>query len=308
MRQLTTTDFEQSNVEYIQFCVMDPLIYAENDGNPGGTINFNLGSISEDGLKDGRKQYENGLPEDGGTANTTITAWGKVPTNQSLVYTFDTQGQERTNQDIGYDGLDNVSEGAQFPAFAGLPDPANDDYQYFLQGEGNILDRYLKYNGTQGNSPVEVTNTNRGSTAQPDVEDINRDNTMNTIDSYFEYNVPVYPGMSRENSEFITDVKELEVTTQNNDVIPVRWVQFKIPISKPDQAVNGISDYRSIRFMRMFLSQFTENTVLRFGTMELVRGDYRMFQQTLDITGEDQSQDDTVFEVEAVSIEENENR
>ncbi|QQX77904.1 MULTISPECIES: cell surface protein SprA [Aequorivita] len=308
MRQLTTTDFEQSNVEYIQFWVMDPFIYEENDGNPGGTINFNLGSISEDVLKDGRKQYENGLPEDGGTANTTTTAWGKVPTNQSLVYTFDTQGQERINQDVGYDGLDNASESAQFPAFAGLPDPANDDYQYFLQGEGNILDRYLKYNGTQGNSPVEVTNTNRGSTAQPDVEDINRDNTMNTIDSYFEYNVPVYPGMSRENNEFITDVKELEVTTQNNNVIPVRWVQFKIPISKPDQAVNGISDYRSIRFMRLFLSQFTENTVLRFGTMELVRGDYRRFQQTLDITGEDPSQDDTVFEVEAVSIEENENR
>lgn len=308
MRQLTTTDFEKSNVEYIQFWVMDPFIYEENNGNPGGNINFNLGSISEDVLKDGRKQYENGLPEDGGTANTTTTAWGKVPTNQSLVYTFDTQGQERINQDIGYDGLDNASESAQFPAFAGLPDPANDDYQYFLQGEGNILDRYLKYNGTQGNSPVEVTNTNRGSTAQPDVEDINRDNTMNTIDSYFEYNVPVYPGMSRENNDYITDVKELEVTTQDNNVIPVRWVQFKIPISKPDQAVNGISDYRSIRFMRMFLSQFTENTILRFGTMELVRGDYRRFQQTLDITGEDPTQDDTVFEVEAVSIEENENR
>ena len=308
MRQLTTTDFEKSNVEYIQFWIMDPFIYEENDGNPGGNINFNLGSISEDILKDGRKQYENGLPEDGGTANTTTTAWGKVPTNQSLVYTFDTQGQERINQDIGYDGLDNASEGAQFPAFAGLPDPANDDYQYFLQGEGNILDRYLQYNGTQGNSPVEVSNTNRGSTAQPDVEDINRDNTMNTIDSYFEYNVPVYPGMSRENNDYITDVKELEVTTQDNNVIPVRWVQFKIPISKPDQAVNGISDYRSIRFMRMFLSQFTQNTILRFGTMELVRGDYRRFQQSLDITGEDPSQDDTVFEVEAVSIEENENR
>src|SRR5690606_6217949 len=166
-----------------------------------------------------------------------------------------------------------------------------------LQAEGNILDRYLKYNGTQGNAPVEVTNNNRGNTAQPDVEDINRDNTMNTIDSYFEYNVPIYPGMSRENNSFISDVKELEVTTQNNDVIPVRWVQFKVPISEPDQAVNGISDYRSIRFMRMFLSQFSQNTVLRFGTMELVRGDYRKFQKTLDdVTFEDPANDDTLFE------------
>ncbi len=309
MRQLTTTDFEQSNVEYIQFWVMDPFIYDENNGNPGGTLNFDLGSISEDVLKDGRKQYENGLPKDGLDGNTITTAWGKVPTNQSLVYTFDSQGQERTNQDIGYDGLDNGSEGAKYPAFASLPDPANDDYQYFLQAEGNVLDRYLKYNGTQGNSPVEVTNTNRGSTAQPDVEDINRDNTMNTIDSYFEYNIPMFPGMNRDNNRYISDIKELDVTTQDNNVIPVRWVQFKIPISKPDQAINGISDYRSIRFMRMFLSQFSQNTVLRFGTMELVRGDYRRFEKTLDdVTFEDPANDDTLFEVGSVSIEENENR
>ncbi len=309
MRALTTTDFEQSNVEYIQFWVMDPFIYDETSGNNGGTINFNLGSISEDVLKDGRKQYENGLPDDGGDTNTTTTNWGKVPTNQSLVYTFDTDGQERINQDIGLDGLDNSAEAAKFSAFSGLEDPANDDYQYFLQAEGDILQRYLKYNGTQGNSPVEVSNTNRGSTTQPDVEDINRDNTMNTIDSYFEYNVPVFPGMSRDNNDYITDVKELDVTTQDNSVIPVRWVQFKIPISEPDQAINGISDFRSIRFMRMFLSQFSENTVLRFGTMELVRGDYRRFEKTLDdVTFEDPSNDNTLFEVEAVSIEENENR
>ena len=310
MRQLTTTDFEKSNVEYIQFWVMDPFIYEENNGNPGGSLNFNLGSISEDVLKDGRKQYENGLPKDGLNGNTTSTAWGKVPTNQSLVYTFDTaDSQERTNQDIGLDGLNNADESAKFPAFGGLPDPANDDYQYFLQADGNILNRYLKYNGTQGNSPLEVSNTNRGSTAQPDVEDINRDNTMNTIDSYFEYNVPMFPGMNRENNRYISDIKSQDITTPDNNTIPVRWVQFKIPISKPDQAVNGISDFRSIRFMRMFLSQFSQNTVLRFGTMELIRGDYRRFEKTLDeITFEDPANDDTVFEVGSVSIEENENR
>src|SRR5690606_15364579 len=250
-----------------------------------------------------------------------------------------------------------------YPAFGGLPDPANDDYQYFLQADGNILDRYLKYNGTQGNSPVEVTNTNRGSTVQPDVEDINRDNTMNTIDSYFEYNIPfrrLGDSLDTVNNEYVTDVKTQQITTPDNNEITVRWVQFKIPLSKPDRAVNGISDFRSIRFMRMFLSEFSQNTVLRFGTMELGRGDYRRFQQTLDditfeetdnsdlrsislmrtlspesqqntvlrsgtmelvrgdyrrfqqtldeITFEDPANDDTRFEVEAVSIEENETR
>ncbi|WP_026450813.1 cell surface protein SprA [Aequorivita capsosiphonis] len=308
MRPISTTDFEKSNVEYIEFWVMDPFIYDENSGNPGGKVNFNLGSISEDILKDGRKQYENGLPKDGSDDNTISTAWGKVPTNQSLVYTFDSDGQERVNQDIGLDGLNSAQEADRFPAFAGLNDPANDDYQYFLQAEGNILERYLKYNGTEGNSPVQISNTNRGSTTQPDVEDINRDNSMNTINSYYEYNVPMFPGMSRENNEYISDVKELDVTTQDNSVIPVRWVQFKIPISKPDQALGGISDFRSIRFMRMFLSDFSEDTVLRFGTMDLIRGDYRRFQQALEPGGNDPTIGNTLFEVATVSIEENENR
>ena len=91
--KITNTNFEQSNVEYIEFWLLDPFIYDENAGSTGGTISFNLGSISEDVLKDGRKQYENGLPEDGGTAQTQSTAFGKAPQNQSLVYAFDTEGQ-----------------------------------------------------------------------------------------------------------------------------------------------------------------------------------------------------------------------
>jgi cell surface protein SprA len=307
-RQLNTTDFERSNVEFMEFWLMDPFIYDENSTNQGGKLNINLGNISEDILKDGRKQYENGLPEDGGTDNTLPTTWGKVPTSQSLIYTFDTEGQERTNQDIGLDGINDVEERAKYPTFSSLTDPAGDNYLYFLQAEGGIIDRYRFYNGTQGNSPVEVTNTNRGSTPQPDVEDINRDNTMNSVDSYFEYNIDLFPGMGIENSQYITDVKELEVNTQNNDVLPVRWIQFKIPISEPNEAVNGAADFRSIRFLRMYLSEFSENTVLRFGTFDLVRGDYRRFQQSLDITGEDPEMDDTIFENSTVSIEENENR
>ncbi len=306
-RQLTTTDFERSNVEYLQFWLMDPFIYPENSGNTGGTISFNLGNISEDVLKDGRKQYENGLPRDGNEENTTSSVWGKVPTNQSLVYTFDTEGQERTNQDIGYDGLSDTQERLkpEYNAFSGLADPAGDNYQYFLQAEGDILQRYRQYNGTEGNSPVEVTNNNRGSTSQPDVEDINRDNTMNTVNSYYEYNIPIAPGMDATTSDYITDVKIVQgIQLPNNEVIDARWVQFKIPLSEPDRAVNGISDFRSIRFMRMYLSQFAQPTVLRFGTMELVRGDYRRFTQTLDGV-DDPADDDTIFEVEAVSIEEN---
>ncbi|WP_461305415.1 T9SS outer membrane translocon Sov/SprA [Aureisphaera sp.] len=322
MRQLTTTDFERSNVEYIQFWLMDPFIYDENSTNQGGKLVFDLGNISEDILKDGRKQYENGLPEDGGTSNVLPTNLAKVPLNQSLIYTFSTTGQERTNQDVGLDGKSDLEEGSvldingapvepenSIVARFGPEDPARDNYQYFLQAEGGILDRYRLFNGTDGNSPEAVSNTDRGNNAQPDVEDVNRDNTMNTVDSYFQYEIDVVPGMNADNSQFVTDVKEIQITTQTNEEIPVRWIQFRIPLNEPTEAVNGISDFRSIRFMRMFVTEFEQPTVLRLGTVELFRGDYRRYAGSLDVANdlEPNENDNTTFENEAVGIIQNSN-
>ncbi|MEO2128007.1 MAG: cell surface protein SprA [Christiangramia sp.] len=308
MRSINTTNFEQSNVEYIQFWVMDPYIYAENASNGPGTIHFNLGNISEDVLKDGRKQYENGLPE--GEDNTSVisTAFGQVPADQSLVYAFDTEGQARVNQDAGYDGLLDTEEAVQFPNFGSLEDPAADNYTYFLNTEGNILQRYRNYNGTQGNSPTDVTDTNRGNTTLPTAEDINRDNTMNTINSYFDYEVPFFRGMNIENNRYITDVKEITTTLRNGQQLPVRWIQFKVPIFEPTDAIGGIADFRSIRFIRMFLTDFENPILLRFGTMDLVRGDYRRYTQSLIEEDGQQENSNTLFEVKAVNIEENENR
>ncbi len=311
MRQLTSTDFEQSNVEFVEFWLLDPFFANGDTTNPGGKLTINLGSISEDILKDGRKQYENGLPNDGGTDSTTPTNWGKVPTNQSLVYAFDTEGQERTNQDIGYDGLSDVEEGAMYPAFAGLPDPAGDNYDYFLNAQGDVIERYKAFNNLQGNSPVEVTQTNRGSTTVPDIEDVNRDNTMNTVDAYYEYELDINPGvLSVETNEFVTDVRELTVTTQDGSSLPTRWVQFRVPISQSTNIVGGISDFRAIRFMRMYMSDWQNDVVLRFGTLDLVRGDFRRYLLTLDPneTTEVDQADNTLFEVAAVNIEANETR
>ncbi|MGY5846313.1 T9SS outer membrane translocon Sov/SprA [Salegentibacter sp. HM20] len=310
MRGINTTNFEQSNVEFIQFWVMDPYIYPENqNGNRGGKITFNLGNISEDVLKDGRKQFENGLPRDGGNQNTVETAFGKVPADQSLVYAFDSEGEARLNQDVGYDGLSDDEEALKFPGFSNLDDPAADNYEYFLNRDGGIINRYRNYNGIDGNSPSEVSNTNRGNTTLPTAEDVNRDNTMNTIDSYFEYEVPFFPGMSTENNRFITDVKEVNTTMRNGQELPVRWVQFKVPIYEPTGSKGGIADFRSIRFMRMFLSEFRNPTLLRFGTMEMVRGDYRRYNQSLrDQNAAPPPNSNTLFEVAAVNIEENENR
>ncbi|MDT0643366.1 cell surface protein SprA [Zunongwangia sp. F363] len=308
MRGINTTNFEQSNVEFIEFWVMDPYIYAENRNNSGGNIVFNLGNISEDVLKDGRKQYENGLAEDGGAENAIQTNFAKVPADQSLVYAFDSEGQARINQDAGYDGLLDAAEAEFFPEFAGTGDPSADNYEYFLNTEGGIVERYLNYNNPQGNSPTNVGNTNRGNTTLPTTEDINRDNTMNTINSYFEYEVPFFPGMGIANNQYITDVREITTTMRNGQDLPVRWLQFKIPIYEPTEALGGIADFRSIRFMRMYLTGFEDPTYLRFGTMDLVRGDYRRYTQSLNEESPAPANSNTLFEVAAVNIEENENR
>jgi len=341
-RQISSTDFEQSNVEYIEFWLQDP--FQENPTNPGGTLVFNLGNISEDVLKDGKKQYENGLPPDGNVSlleNSNITPFA-IPQNQALIYAFDTEGQERANQDVGYDGYDDIEEmtnlrdesdgdDATLPievpdAIKNLPDPSADNYTYYLNTDGNVLERYKRYNGVDGNSPDTFSDTNRGSTTQPDVEDINRDNTMNTIDSYFQYNLELTPAnlpvdlnnISPANpiGEFIVDLKNTPRILPNGDTETIRWYQFRIPVNVPlstfdDPTIpqytrkNGITDFRSVRFARMFLDGFQDQTTLRFGTLELVRSDWRRFQLALDGGPTPMDFDDTEFTVGAVSTQEN---
>ena len=303
-RQLTSTDFEQANVEYIEFWLLDPFL--NNPTNPGGKLTINLGNISEDIIKDGRKQYENGLPESGDISTLPQTVWSSVvPQNQSLIYAFSTLGQERANQDVGYDGYDDIEEASVFSAFAGIEDPAKDNYTYFLNTEGNIFERYKQYNGLEGNSPDTFTETNRGSTTQPDVEDINRDNTMNTIDSYFEYEMDITPSSLADlNNGFIVDRKEDNVTLPNGDNATTKWYQFRIPLTEPSNQVGGITDFRSIRFTRLYLKEFTQNTILRFASLDLVRSDWRRYKLALDEEVNNDN-DNTDFSVGIIGLLEN---
>ncbi|WP_430400011.1 cell surface protein SprA [Flavobacterium sp.] len=316
MRSINTTNFEQSNVEYIQFWVMDPYY-----GNPSaditntGKLVFNLGEIAEDVLKDGRKLYENGLPEVGSTQPIIATNWGEIPTSQSLIYAFDTNENNRTIQDVGFDGLSDAEEAIKFPAFASQPDPSNDNYQFYLNTTGGLVDRYRNYNGVEANSPVNVTDTNRGNTTLPDVEDINRDNTMNTINAYFKFEVPIdyYPEGSTvpTGQNYIADVREDNaVTLPNGTTGKVRWILYKIPIQEFTAAnqVGSITDFRSIRFMRMYMTGFKDAVTLRFGALDLVRGEWRRYTSTLDALDADPDDDNTGFDVVAVNIQENGNR
>lgn len=338
MRPLTTNNFEQANVEYIQFWLMDPYENYSIDTDEGlpagiipgditnqvGKLFINLGNVSEDILKDGRKQYENGLPEEGNIikfpnvgANVNETTWGNIPINPSILYAFDNDNDHRTNQDVGLDGLSDEEERIKYPAFASLEDPAGDNFQYFrggvIESSPSILSRYKNYNGTQGNSPTASQSNESfptSSTAYPDTEDINKDQTMNPINSYFEYEVSLNKSDLKEGQNNIIDVKREQVTLENGTSRNSTWYQFRIPVRNitDAQRINGITDFNSIRFMRMFLTEFKMPVVLRFGELELVRGDWRRYTKTFPEVNEPEnlSTDElNKFEVGVVSIEQN---
>ena len=316
MRPINATNFEQSNVEFIEFWLLDTFSELSTMEDNLGELYFHLGNISEDILKDGRKQFENGLPGPNSQFLAHETSWGMVPSTQSLLYAFNTIPEDRKAQDVGLDGLDDIEEGLVYTNGA-KEDPAGDNYQFFVSAKGGVLERYKNYNGTQGNSPVAFSDTNRGNTTEPDSEDINRDQSMNTIDSYFEYRVPISKTMGVGNHPFITDVREnVRVSVPNGDEITTRWIQFKIPVQKGYyqdtqfaeyfEAINNIEDLRSIRFMRMVLKGFSEPVVLRFGTLDLVRGDWRRYNQKLNKNLP--KNNNTTVDISTVNILENENR
>ncbi|RYY33296.1 MAG: cell surface protein SprA, partial [Sphingobacteriaceae bacterium] len=253
-RKLETNDFESLNVGYIEFWMLDPFIYKPN--SPGGDLYFNLGNISEDILKDGRKSLENGLPVDGDFTKVDETVWGRVTRLQPVINAFDNNPEARTRQDVGVDGLNNDDERTKFapvlqqtaglqPAAAAslAADPSSDDFQYYqgpeLDNRGaSILDRYVKFNGTEGNSKTtqqsesQLGVTTSASTPLPDGEDINRDNNMSQTDEYFQYRVSVRPQDMLVGTNFITDRVTSQVRLVDGSTQAVTWYQFRIPINE----------------------------------------------------------------------------
>ena len=340
MRALTTNDFEQTNIEYIQFWMLDPFNEDAEEVDPnafhnGGDLYFNLGNISEDILPDSRKSFENGLPPTGTTIddNLDTTDWARISTQQIVVNAFDTDPDSRVNQDIGLDGWNNTDEREHFSSYVTwvnnnptlsatvkarmVNDPSGDDYNFYRDDvydtqELDILERYKNYNGTEGNSyTTEMSDTANDdgyptqASNQPDIEDINQDNNLSETESYFQYKISLRPADMVEGTNFITNIQ-----TYQNGTKTEKWYQFKVPVRDYEKKVNGITDFRSIRFMRMFMKDFDEEVVLRFARLEFIRGEWRRYFNDLTDPGESVTVDPnlTTFNIGAVNVEENDQR
>lgn len=335
-RRIESNDFESLNIEYLELWVMDPNIYKPNNSN-AGDLYFNLGNISEDILKDGRKSLENGLPATDDPTKYDETNWGRVPKLQPVVQAFDNNPDARRAQDVGLDGLSDLQEQQKFNAAlnqikaqlnpdasaAISTDPSSDNFSFYRgpaldQARAGILKRYENYNGPDGNSRTaqqsmaELGLENSASTSLPDGEDVNRDNNMTQSDEYFQYKVSMRPGDLEVGRNYVTDKVVSQVRLANGQTQPVTWYQLRIPLANYDQKYGNIQDFKSIRFIRMFLTDFADTTVLRFAKIQLVRGDWR--QYNANNTGSEiivdpalipAAPDNSTVELATVNIEEN---
>lgn len=327
MRKIDTSDFETANVQYIEFWMLDPFIYTKDDPQyRGGDFYINLGDVSEDVLKDGKKFYESGMPV-ANTGNYTETTWGRVPTEKSVVYSFSTEGGARQKQDVGLNGLSDAEE-RSFETYRNYlnaiqgklstaaydsiyRDPAGDDYHYFRGSDfdarqASILERYKHINGTEGNSPNSSESGESYSTAYkttPDVEDVNQDYTMNEYENFFQYKVSIRPEDLQVGRNYIVDERKYRAHLRNGKEEEVSWYQFRIPVDDYEKKVGSINDFSSIRFMRMYLTNFEQPVVLRFASLDLVRGEWRNYTQAL-YTG-DKPSISGKLRTASVNIEEN---
>lgn len=326
----TNVDFIATNVEYLEFWLLDPFIDSGdnggvNDGNSvrnfatgeGGSLFFNLGSVSEDLMRDGRHAFENGLPDDGSAENTTTTTWGRVTDSQFLTNAFVNDGSARANQDVGLDGLtddaeripENYSDGGPDALFtnASVEDPAGDNFQYYLGSnldarDAQILERYKNFNGLDGNSPVSSGGSfTPASTQFPDNEDLNNDNTISDLEEYYEYHVPLTKGNFTVGENYIID--------QVSTVEGANWYLFRIPVQDPKNFhdVVGTPTFNNIKYVRMYMTGFRQPVVLRMAKFQLVGSQWRKSREALNDLGLNEVPETTTsdFDVSVVNIEEN---
>jgi cell surface protein SprA len=321
-RRIEINDFEASNIEFLEFWLMDPFHYDKN--HTGGDLYIDLGNISEDILRDDRKSWENGLPKSADVKGVDTTAWGRVPNGIQITNAFDNDPNARKYQDVGYDGLTDEDERSFYdtsylkklppnllPKF--LNDPAGDDFKYFLgddydRAKADVLERYKDYNNTQGNTPTSVTAGNGYGSQLPDDEDINKDFNIDKVEEYFEYHVRLSPSELVKDRNYVTDSQTVDKKLANGNTEKITWYQFKVPIRQFTKRVGSIPDFKSIRFMRMYLTGFDTNIVLRFAQLQFLRSDWRKYLGSLaspiDTFATDPDNRST-FEVSAVNIEEN---
>ncbi|MDO5655115.1 MAG: cell surface protein SprA [Flavobacteriaceae bacterium] len=292
-RPLTITNLIQSNVEYIEFWMMDPYADGQNNASEGRLL-LHLGNVSEDILRDGNMLYENGINQADNAPESSI--WGAQPSEYPILYSFQTEGEARRRQDVGLDGMHDNDE-LLHPGYSvfsnftnsvtGEVDPAADNFVYYLDNRwdntewsGSVPNRYKYFRNPEGNSP---SGSLEAGSATPDSEDINMDYNLDRIENYNQYTISLGQNDLNLDHPFIVDAKRVTATFENGQTGQTNWFLFRVPVSDFDQNAGAASQdvLSSARFMRMIIKGFNEQTTLRFATMDMVRSDWRRYAKNI---------------------------
>lgn len=334
MTRLNTNDFEANNVEYIDFWMLNPFLQKPDPNDQvitnGGRIYFQLGNFSEDIFKDGKQQFEHGLPTNSLNLPVDNSVFGRVSRVPPLTSSFDIN--EREQQDLGYDGLSsdpaNNTENMFYSKYisrqqphlnpqayqALIDDPSNDEYISYrsntFSGNETVLERYKRYNMPEGNGQIETgNNQSTAYTGYPDQEDLNYDKSLNEIESYYSYQLNIEKdGINNElkynpndPDNYITDTVHVPVPNSVEEI----WYRFRIPVNTNNKVrVGQIQDFRSIQSMRILYTGFDESVTFRLIKFQLGRNSWRKYEERC----ESDAPDESPLILDKVDIEENSNK
>ena len=320
-------DFEATNIEFLEFWLMDP--FMDDPNHEGGEFYINLGLVNEDLLDDEGLSQEHGLPGANDT-NTVVqeSPYGQIPIGNPPTQNFSNIADDRVAQDVGLDGLSSTEERDYFKTDyldklqgvlsptayqEALEDPSSDDFLHFREDTfknitAGILQRYAKFNGLEANSPIgnNTINFTRTGTQAPDTEDLNSNGSLNFAEQYWEYRINLNPNEMTRGQNFIVDKIDTAVVI-NGVNVPVTWYQFRLPLTA-GRPVNGITNFKTISFMRMYMTGWQEEVILRMTEFQLIASQWRRYSGDLTEPGvvlPNPEPPYTDFELGSVSWEEN---
>ncbi len=176
-------------------------------------------------------------------------------------------------EDLGIDGKSNADEILEYGNE--FSDPSNDNFSFSL---GSF--DYTTINGTEGNGKLS------DSGLLPDTEDMNKNFTLDRVNSYFRYEVPIDTVKAR--NEFISGGGD-------ND----NWYQFRIPLKEFTSEI-GSPSFTIVEVLRMWVTGVEEPVHIRLAELNLVGNQW----QKVLIPGEVED-DDTTLVVSTINYEDN---
>lgn len=269
---LPVTDLESERYSYVDVWMLDP--FTLDSHAPEGMMYLDLGHFADRVFPDEGIYYE-------GSEEKQDTEWGRRARALPQMYGFDNTGRVPLElQDIGLDGLSSTEEreNPKYLSFANTPDPARDDYRFYLGEEWDIvgesiIGRYKFINGLEGNSlPRVIQGVQSARTFLPDTEDLNRDMVEEREERYFRYRLP----LTRANLSSSLVVGERRLSSRE------RWVKLRIPLGEPSEAIGSAVSLQDVHALRLSLTGFAKEAQLRIAQFRLVSTTWSEYQSSIE--------------------------